>query len=118
MLGQVEFDWWKIVRLPKAFLIYVIEVKTYGQRLPQQVSVGFSIDSGEGVEPVIRLKSTKGKLLFKNQKTAIEEAQKDVSDLALWLDGSKLESGGAGAAVVWKNPVSHRWGVQNFFEEK
>ena len=47
-----------------------------------------------------------GKILVQESKTAKDEAQKDRSGLALWLDGSKLESRGAGAAVVWKNPAS------------
>lgn len=50
--------------------------------------------------------------VIQEPKTAIGEAKKDVSDLALWSDGSKLESGGAGAAVVWKNSTSHRWAVR------
>lgn len=53
-----------------------------------------------------------GKIVIQELKTAIEEAKKDTSDLALWSDGSKQESGGAGAAVVWKNSISHRWDVR------
>lgn len=53
-----------------------------------------------------------GKVVIQEPKTAIGEAKKDVSDLALWSDGSKLESGGAGAAVIWKNSTSHRWNVR------
>ena len=51
------------------------------------------------------------KIVVQESKIAKEEAQKDRSGLALWVDGSKLESGGAGAAVVWKNPASQRWDV-------
>ena len=52
------------------------------------------------------------KIVVQESKIAKEEAQKDRSGLALWVDGSKLESGGAGAAVVWKNPASQRWDVR------
>ncbi len=84
------------------------KVKTYGERLAQQVSIGFSIDLAEGVEPVIHQKSAKfpGKIIIQEVKKAMEEAQKDTSDLALWSDGSKAESG-AGAAVVWKNASTY-----------
>ena len=63
---------------------------------------------------MIHLKSPEflGKVVIQEPKTAIGEAKKDVSDLALWSDGSKLESGGAGAAVVWKNSTSYRWDVR------
>ena len=61
------------------------------------------------VEPVIHLKTTEflGKIILQEPKSAVGEPKKDASDLALWIDGSKLELGGAGAAVVWKNPASH-----------
>lgn len=89
------------------------KVKAYGQHLAQQVSVGFSIDPAEGVEPVIHLSLAEfpGKIVVQESKTAKDEAQKDRSDLALWLEGSKLESGGSCAAAVWKNPASQRWDV-------
>lgn len=34
---------------------------------------------------------------------AVKETQNDMSDLALWPDGSKAESG-AGVVLVWKKP--------------
>ena len=48
---------------------------------------------------------------YSRTKNSNRRGPKDVSDLALWSDGSKLESGEAGAAVVWKNSTSHRWDV-------
>lgn len=42
------------------------------------------------------------KSLFMSQKEAVQEAQNDKSDLLLYSNGSKLEPGDAGAAVVWK----------------
>lgn len=50
-----------------------------------------------------------GKFIIQEPKVAIKEAQKDISDLTLWSDGSKRESGGAGATVVWKSFPFHRW---------
>lgn len=52
-----------------------------------------------------------GKIIIQEAKTAIWEAKNDTSCLALWSDGSKGGSGGAGVAVVWKNPGSPRWEV-------
>ena len=85
------------------------KVRTYGQHLARQVSVGFSIDLAEGVEPGLHLKPAEflGKIIIHEAKVAIKEAQEDRSDLTLWSDGSKGESGGAGAAVVWKSFPSH-----------
>ena len=78
------------------------------------MSIGLCIDPAYGVEPVIHQKPTEfpGKIIIQEAKTAISEAKNDTSTLALWSDGSKVESGGAGAAVVWKNLSSHRWEVR------
>ncbi len=78
-------------------------VRTYGQYLAQQVSVGFSIDLAEGVEPVIHLKPVEfiGKIIIQESKVAIKEAKEDMSDLILWSDGSKREAEGAGAGKVF-----------------
>lgn len=63
---------------------------------------------------MVHLKRTEffGKIMIQEVKTAMEEARKDVSDLALWSDGAKAESGGAGAAVVWKGFHSNRWNTR------
>lgn len=89
------------------------KARNYGQHLAQQVSIGFCIDPAYEVEPVVYQKLTEfpGKIIIQDGKTAILEAKKDLSTLALWTDGSKVESGGAGAAVAWKNPSSHKWEV-------
>ena len=89
------------------------KARNYGQHLAQQVSIGFCIDPAYGVEPVVHQKLTEfpSKIIIQDEKTAILEAKKDSSTLALWTDGSKVESRGAGAAVAWKNPSSHRWEV-------
>ena len=90
------------------------KARDYGQHLAQQVSIGFCIDPAYGVEPVIHQKPTEfsGKIIIQEAKTAISEAKKNTSTSALWSDGVKVESGGAGAAAVWKNPSSHRWEVR------
>ena len=77
------------------------------------MSIGFSIDPAYGVEPVVHQKPMEfpGKIIIQEAKAAIWEAKNDTSCLALWSDGSKVESGGAGTAVVWRNPASHRWEV-------
>ncbi len=41
-----------------------------------------------------------GKISIQEPKAAVSDAQKNKSDLALWSDGSRLESGKVGAAVV------------------
>ena len=85
----------------------------YGQHLACQVSVDFSIDLAEGVEPVIHLKPVKftGKIVIQERKIALKEAKEDTSDLILWSDGSRGDAGGAGAAVVWKSPRLFGWNV-------
>jgi len=89
-------------------------VRTYGQHLARQVSVGFSIDLAEGVEPVVHLKPMEflGKIVIQERKMAMKEAKEDTSDLILWSDGSKGDAGGAGAAVTWKSLRSSSWNVR------
>lgn len=88
-------------------------MKNYGQHLAQQVSISFSIDPAYGVEPVVHQKPMEfpGKIIIQEAKAVIWEAKNDRSCLALWSDESKVELDGAGTAVVWKNPASHRWEV-------
>lgn len=66
------------------------------------MSVGFSVDLAEGVEPVIHLKPVEfiGKIIIQKSKVAIKKVKKDMSDLIFWSDRSKKEVGGAGAAVA------------------
>lgn len=52
-----------------------------------------------------------GDVIISEPKTAFVEAQKDTSDLALWVDGSKLDSGGTGVAVIWRNTFSNWWKI-------
>ena len=87
------------------------KVNNFGQHLARQVSVGFCIDPADGVEPVMNLRDEEflGQLFIQEPTTAILEAQRDKSDLALWSDGSRLESGKVGAAVVWRDAPADRW---------
>ena len=95
-------------------------MRTYGQHFAWQVSVGFSIDLAEGVEPVIHLKPVEfiGKIIIQESKVAIKEAKEDMSDLIFWSDGSKREAGGAGAAVAWKIFLSYWWNTCKISLEK
>lgn len=79
-------------------------IRTYGQHLARQVSVGFSIDPAEGVEPISALpvQAFPGKIFMEEKSKAIKTAKGDQADFTLWCDGSKLDYGGTGAAVVWK----------------
>lgn len=79
--------------------------------MARQVSVQFCIDPADRVEPVVNLVDEKfpGRISIQEQAAAILEAQRDNSDLALWSDGSKLESGKVGAAVVWRNTAVDNW---------
>ncbi len=86
-------------------------MRTYGQHFARQVSVGFSIDLAEGVEPVMHLMPVEfvGKIIIQESKIAIKQAKEDMSGLILWSDGSKREAGGACAAVAWKSFLSYGW---------
>ncbi len=90
-------------------------IKNYGQHLAQQVSVGFSIDPAEGVEPISAMPAQvfPGQIFIEEKNRAVDIAKNDHADLTLWCDGSKLDQGGAGAAVVWKeNRQSNEWITQ------
>ncbi len=47
---------------------------------------------------------------MEEKRRIIEEAKKDQADLTFWCDGSKLNHGGTGAAVVWK--LENSWLMQ------
>lgn len=87
--------------------------RTYGQQLAQQVFVSFCIDPAEGIEPIMHLQLARflGEIMIKEQKAALKAAKEDLSDLCLWSDRSKEDKRGAGAAVVWKNCLSHEWNI-------
>ena len=89
-------------------------IRTYGQHLAKQVSTGFSIDPAEGVEPILAMpvQFFPGKICIEERSKAIETAKKadDRANLSLWCDGSKLDQGEAGAAVVWK--LDNEWLTQ------
>ena len=92
--------------LPEYDLIWSTNqrIRTYGQHLAKQVSVGFSIDPAEEVEPISAMPVGvfPGKIFMEEKCTTIEIAKRGQADLILWCDGSKLDQGETGAAVVWK----------------
>lgn len=79
--------------------------KNYGQHLACQVIVEFCVDLANRVLPVRNLKHEGflGKISIQRPKAAVLDAQKNKSDLVLWLDKSQLESRKISAIVVWKN---------------
>ncbi len=83
-------------------LVHNQRVKNYGQHLAQQVSISFFIDPAYGVEPVVHQKPMEFlcKIMIQEAKAVLWEAKNDTSCLALWSDGSKVESGGARTAAV------------------
>ena len=87
------------------------KVKSYGQHLACQVTVGFCVDPADRVKLVGNLEQEKflGKISIREPKAAISDTDKNRSDLALWSDGSRLESGKVGGAVVWKNSPVDSW---------
>ncbi len=77
-------------------------ITTYGQRLARQILIKGYIDPAEGAEPAVassRL-TFPGKLIVEGREKAIREGTTMGPDLELWCDGSKLDTGGTGAAVV------------------
>ena len=78
-------------------------ITTYGQQLARQVSVKFSIGPAEETEPIRTVPSFifPGKLIIKDKDKALLEAKAGKGNLKLGCDGSKLENGGTGAAIVW-----------------
>ena len=89
-------------------------IVNYSQRLARQVSIGFSIDPAEGTEPIQTVPNSvfPGELIIEDRKKAIVEAKSGKAHFKLWCDGSKLEKGGTGAAVVWKSHISQKWQEQ------
>ena len=92
-------------------------IATYGQQLARQVSIGFTIDPAEGIEPVRATSSSifPGELIIEDRNRAILDAESGKAYLKLWFDGSKLDKGGTGAAVVWKDHISQKWQEQKLF---
>lgn len=56
-------------------------------------------------------------IIIQEVKKAIDEAQKDILDLALWSNKSKAESG-IGAVVVWKNTPTYECNICKIFLRK
>ena len=77
-------------------------ITTYSQRLARLISVKGCIDPAEGTEPILASPRLvfPGKLIVEGRDKAIREGTTGRPDLELWCDGSKLDTGGTGAAVV------------------
>ncbi len=86
-------------------------VVTYGQQLIRQVSINFTIDLAEGTEPIQAVPNSffPGKLMIEDRSKAICIAKTGKAHLKLWCDGSKLDKGSTGAAVVWEDNDSKKW---------
>jgi ribonuclease HI len=75
-----------------------------GYHLARKIAMGDCIDPAEGVEPIVETRPDyfPGVIHVENTETATKTAKDPTqSGLVLWSDGSKLETGGTGAAVVW-----------------
>lgn len=87
-------------------------IRTYGQHLARKISVNYSIDPADGVEPISETSTAtfSGKIVAEEKNQAIGRAKTETANFVLWCDGSKRDEGGAGAAVVWKeNAINGRW---------
>lgn len=90
----------------------------YGQWLTWQITIDYSIDPAEGVEPVEKIASNslfKADVIIKCKKEALEEARKDRTGLVLWTDESKFDQGHIAAAVCWKDKTAGQWKEKSMF---
>lgn len=80
-------------------------ITNYGKRLARQISIKGCVDPAEGTEPILASSRSAfpRKLIIEGREKAIRERTIGGPDLELWCDGSKLDKGGTGAAVVWKS---------------
>lgn len=87
-----------------------LHIMNYGQQLARQFSIGFSIDPEEWTEPIQTAPDSvfAGELIIEVKKRAILQPKSINANLKMWCDGSKLDKGGTGAAIVWKSPISQK----------
>ena len=86
--------------------------KGIGQRLAKNLTLGLDIDPSEGFERAILPKELlfPGKVVIESKGKAEENARKAYStdsDLILWSDGSRLETGAVGAGIAWE--IGQKW---------
>ena len=89
-------------------------ITAYGQHLARQISVKGCIDPAKRTEPILASSRLifPVKLIVEGRDKAIREGTTGGPDLELWCDGSKLDTGGTGAAVVWKtNCNGEEWQI-------
>ena len=60
-------------------------IRTYGQHLARQISVGFCIDPAEGVEPIVAIPPQvfPGKVFMEDRNGTIRMANEELADLTL-----------------------------------
>ena len=71
------------------------------------VSVGSSIDPAWFLMAPTHCFS--GKLIVERKSETTNLAKGEIADMILWCNASKLDQGGAGAAVVWKGEFGRKW---------
>ena len=92
--------------------------KLFGHLLAQQVASNHSIGPADGIEPVPSLSfdiNLSGNIIIEAKNKALEEAKKYRAEYVIWVDGSKLSQGNAGAAACWKDKNHNRWENKSIF---
>lgn len=81
--------------LPKYDSIWTTneQISTYRQHLAKQISVRFSIDPAEGVEPISARPAQVflGKIFIEEKSREIDRAKCNRANVTLWCNGSKLD---------------------------
>ena len=71
------------------------------------------VDPAYGVEPIKRSwqlnTNTCIQVIVQAKKEALQEATKTQAGINFWTDGSKLDTGDAGAAIVWFDRRLNKW---------
>src|SRR5271154_29236 len=84
-----------------------LDPKGIGQRLAKKLTIGPAIDSSEGCE-IARIPKDQdfiGKIVIKPRDIAENEAlslYSETDSIQVWSDGAKIESGGPGTGIAWK----------------
>lgn len=83
------------------------------QWLARQLSITQAVDSAYGVEPIERSWRLHTELplqvVVQPRQAALQEAKENREGMIFWTDGSRLDSGRSGSAVVWLDTNSNKW---------
>ena len=83
------------------------------QWLARQLSITQAVDSAYGVEPIEKTWRLHTELLLQvvvqPRQAALQEAKENREGMIFWTDGSRLDSGRSGSAVVWLDTNSNKW---------